>query len=185
MPDTTNFMLCILKIFVSSEDFELYLLIYLEKISLFWSCLWVFLVRSKQYLMFSPLLNQDLLSTVFSDPLIWGFALWLVGKVTHSSFIWASGSIPPHLLLWFTCQPLLVSSSIFANQYMILYLTWTLCRFLEFFAHLSSSGAWACTVLIPWPAHPLTAISPCPQVYPMTLVSPARDLSSTMNHLIW
>ena len=36
-------MLCILKIFVSSEDFELYLLIYLEKISFFWSCLWVFL----------------------------------------------------------------------------------------------------------------------------------------------
>ena len=86
----------------------------------------------------------------------------------------------------FTCQPLLVSSSIFANQYMILYLTWTLCRFLEFFAHLSSSGAWACTLVIPWLAHPLTAISLCPWVYPMTSVSPARDLEQQYEspHLI-
>ena len=147
--------------------------------------------------------------------------------------------------MWFTCQPLLVSSSIFANQYiwkrpwcweglgaggkgdnrgwdgwMASPTQWTwvwvnsrswwwpgrpgVLRFMgsqrvghdwatELNWHdsilevdpLQMSGVlcprllfWCltCTLLMPWPAHPLSVLSLCPWVYPMTSVSPARDL---------
>ena len=147
--------------------------------------------------------------------------------------------------MWFTCQPLLVSSSIFANQYiwkrpwcwevlgaggegdnrgwdgwMASPTRWTwvwinsrswwwtgrpgVLRFMgsqrvghdwatELNWHdsilgvdpLQMSGVlcprllfWCltCTLLLPWPAHPLSVLSLCPWVYPMTSVSPARDL---------